>query len=271
MAVSGVLAQFDIAGRAAFVTGAAAGLGLAIAETLIAAGANVTLVDRNAELVARQAARLGCGHAVADVTDRAALDNAFVTHLTAHGRLDILFANAGLGGGPGVRTLAGQPDETRSIDHLDYCEWDEVIAVNLTGAFNTVRAGAALMKAHGSGGSIVITSSNAATLNERIVGLPYMPAKAGVSHLARQAALELAERNIRVNSIAPGPFRTDIAGGRMHDPTIRRGWQKLVPLGEVADPEWIKPLALFLASDASRFITGAEIVIDGGMSLGRIG
>jgi NAD(P)-dependent dehydrogenase (short-subunit alcohol dehydrogenase family) len=271
MAVDGVLAQFDIEGRTALVTGAAAGLGVSIAEALVAAGAKVTLVDRNPEMVARQAARLGCGHAVADVTDRAELGDAFLAHLAAHARLDILFANAGIGGGPGVRTLAGKPDESRSIDRFGDREWDEVIAVNLTGAFNTVRAGAAAMKSHGSGGSIVVTSSNAATLNERIVGLPYMPAKAGASHLARQAALELAEHKIRVNSIAPGPFRTDIAGGRMHDPDIRNSWQKLVPLGQVADPEWIKPLALFLASDASRFITGAEIVIDGGMSLGRIG
>lgn len=85
--------------------------------------------------------------------------------------------------------------------------------------------------------------------------------------LAIGEALELARYRIRVNAIAPGPFKTNIAGGRMNDPDVYRGWQSRVPLNQVADPECIKPLALFLASDASRYVTGAQIVIDGGMSL----
>lgn len=269
--MNSVTAQFGIAGRGAVVTGAASGLGLAMAEAMVAAGALVTLVDVDADGVRRAAVRLGTAYAVADVTDRGEIGGAFVQHLDAFGSLGILFANAGISGGPGLNTVAGERCEERALDRIDPAEWDRVVAINLTGVFNTVRAGAAIMKERGAGGSIVITSSNAATLNERIVGFPYMPAKAGASHLARQAALELAEHKIRVNSIAPGPFETGIAEGRMKDPKVRAEWQKFVPLGLVADPEWIKPLALYLASDASRFVTGAEIVIDGGMSLGRFG
>lgn len=126
------------------------------------------------------------------------------------------------------------------------------------------------MKKHGRGGSIVATSSNAAIMCEPIVGLPYMPAKAGVAHMVRHLALELAEFRIRVNAIAPGPFVTNIGGGWLKkDPQARKAWDANVPLGRVAEPEQIKPLALFLASDASDYMTGAHLVIDGGMSLGK--
>lgn len=271
MDLTGVLGQFDIAGRSAIVTGGGSGLGLAICETLAEAGAHLTLVDRDEARGAREAARLGARFAPADITDRERLRSAFDAHVAALGGLDILFANAGIGGGAGVRGLSGDHNPARAIDMLDGADWDAVIAVNLTGTFNTIRLGAAAMKASGKPGSIIVTTSNAAIVNELIVGLPYMPAKAGAAHLARQAALELAPHRIRVNAIAPGPFVTDIAGGRMKDAAIREGWRRHVPLGEVADPEWIKPLALYLASDASRYVTGTQIVIDGGMSLGMIG
>jgi NAD(P)-dependent dehydrogenase (short-subunit alcohol dehydrogenase family) len=266
--MNSVLRQFDIAGRSAIVTGGGCGLGFAIGEALSAAGAHVTVIDCEAQSGARAAEKLGGRFELADISDRAALGRAFARHVEAFGGLDILFANAGVGGGPGVERLEGGYDPTRAMDAFPADEWDKVVGINLTGTFNTLRYGAKAMKMTGKGGSIVVTTSNAAILNELVVGLAYLPAKAGAAHLARQAALELAPHKIRVNAMAPGPFVTNIANGRMHILEIRRGWQRRVPLGEIADPECIKPLALFLASDASRYVTGAQIVIDGGMSLG---
>jgi NAD(P)-dependent dehydrogenase (short-subunit alcohol dehydrogenase family) len=119
-------------------------------------------------------------------------------------------------------------------------------------------------------GSIIATSSNAAIINEPIVGTPYMPAKAGVAHLVRNVALELAEYGIRVNAIAPGPFVTNIGGGALTDPVVRAAWDSRVPLGRIAETWQIKPLALYLASDASSYMTGAQLVIDGGHVLGEL-
>jgi NAD(P)-dependent dehydrogenase (short-subunit alcohol dehydrogenase family) len=124
------------------------------------------------------------------------------------------------------------------------------------------------MKAQRSG-RIVVTTSVASFRAESWVGTPYMPAKAGAAHLVRQAALELARYNITVNAIAPGAFATNIGGGQLKVPAVSMAMGKRIPLGRVAQPEEVKGLALFLASPASAFITGAEIQIDGGSSLGR--
>jgi len=119
-------------------------------------------------------------------------------------------------------------------------------------------------------GSIVATSSNAAVFNESIVGMPYMPAKAGVMHMVRHVALELAEFGIRVNAIAPGPFVTNIGGGWLRDPAVKAAWDSSVPLGKIAVTDQIKPLALYLASDASSYMTGSHVVIDGGAMIGML-
>ena len=129
-----------------------------------------------------------------------------------------------------------------------------------------------IMKASGKGGSIIATASNAGLVSEPIVGMPYMPAKAGVLHMVRHLALELAEFRIRVNAIAPGPFVTNIGGGWVkNDPVARAAWDAIVPLGKMAETDQIKPLALLLASDASDYMTGSHVVIDGGMMLGKFG
>ncbi|HWX85534.1 MAG TPA: SDR family oxidoreductase [Xanthobacteraceae bacterium] len=100
------------------------------------------------------------------------------------------------------------------------------------------------------------------------MGAPYVAAKAGAAQLVRQAALELARYNITVNAIAPGPFVTNISGGRLRDPAVRAPFEKFSPMRRLCEPDDIKGLALFLASPAAAFITGAQIVIDGGMTLG---
>jgi NAD(P)-dependent dehydrogenase (short-subunit alcohol dehydrogenase family) len=270
------LQQFDIRGRSALVTGAASGIGLAYAEAMAEAGASVTLTDIDADGLDREVERLRAeGHMVqgvtTDVGDCDAVRAAFDAHDFAYGGCDIAFANAGIDPGAGFVTPEGERVPEGQIDNLDIGRWDRSIRINLTGVFYTIREAARVMKATGRGGSIIATSSNAAIVNEPMVGMAYMPAKAGVAHLVRQTALELAAFRIRVNAIAPGPVVTNIGGGWIKkDPAVRRAWDQRVPLGRVAETEQIKPLALYLASDASSYVTGAHILIDGGMSLGRL-
>lgn len=275
-----ILDRFDISGRSAFVTGAASGIGLAYAEAMAEAGASVTLTDIDAEGAEREAARLRAEGYMAradrlDVSDWDQVVAAFDAHAAAYGGLDICFANAGIDTGAGFWNPAGHRNPEGQVDTYDHTRWDKSIAVNLTGVFYTVSNAVRIMKQPGrangrSGGSIIATASNAGFVTEPIVGLPYMPAKAGVLHMVRALGLELADFRIRINAIAPGPFVTNIGGGWLKkDPVARKAWDAIVPLGAVAETEQLKPLALLLASDASDYMTGSHVVIDGGMMLGK--
>ncbi|HTU13132.1 MAG TPA: SDR family NAD(P)-dependent oxidoreductase [Allosphingosinicella sp.] len=276
------LDQFDIRGRSALVTGAASGIGLAYAEVMAEAGARVTLADIDGEGAEREAARIRAegGEARAAVCDVADLDQvarAFDDHVAAYGGCDIAFANAGLDVGNGFWSPEGDRNPAGQIDVYDKARWDKSIGINLTGVFHTVREAARVMKAntvetHGRrGGSIIVTSSNAAEVNEAIVGVPYMAAKAGAKHFMRHAAYELAAYGIRVNAIAPGPFVTNIGDGWVKkNPAAKAAWDELVPVGRMAETYQIKPLALLLASDAGSYMTGSHVMIDGGMQLGPV-
>lgn len=268
------LDQFDIAGRSAFVTGAASGIGLAYAETMAEAWAKVTLTDIDGDAAEREAARLrGEGYEARadrlDVADLAATAAVIDAHVAAYGGLDIAFANAGIDPGAGFWNPAGHRNPDGQIDTYDPEGWNRTMAINLTGVYHTIREAARVMKAGGKPGSIIATSSNAAIVCEAIVGMPYMAAKAGVSHMVRHVAFELAEYRIRVNAIAPGPFVTNIGGGWLKDPVVREAWDKSTPMGKIAETWQIKPLALYLASDASSYVTGSYMLIDGGMALGK--
>jgi len=269
------LDQFNIAGRSALVTGAASGIGLAYAEAMAEAGACVTLTDIDGAGAEREAARLrsegaDVRAATCDVADLAQVAAAFDGHVAAYGGLDITFANAGWDAGHGFWSPAGHRDPQGQIDQYDPERWQRSIAINLTGVFHTIREAVRCMKAGGKRGSIIATASNAGIINEPIVGIPYMPAKAGVLHMVRHTALELAEFGIRVNAIAPGPFITNIGDGWVKkNPAAKLAFDKTIPLGAMAETRQIKPLALLLASDASSFMTGAHVVIDGGVQLGN--
>jgi NAD(P)-dependent dehydrogenase (short-subunit alcohol dehydrogenase family) len=270
------LEQFDITGRSAIVTGAGSGIGLAYAETMAEAGAKVTLTDVDPAAAEREAARLRSEGYEAradqlDVRDRTRTREVFDAHEAAYGGLDIAFANAGLGLGPGFWNPNGHRDPEGQIDTYNPEMWDTIIAINLTGAYNTMREAARLMKKGGKPGSIIATSSNAAVVCEPIVPMPYMPSKAGVSHMVKHMAFELGEYRIRVNAILPGPFATNIADGSLKDPVVRKAWDDSTLMGKIGDPHQLKPLALYLASDASSYVTGAQMLIDGGMALGRFG
>ena len=266
---------FNIAGQGAIVTGAGSGLGLAIAEALAESGAHVTLLDVDAARVTAETERLkGQGHSVraevVDVSDHSALERAFDAALAAHGRLDIVFANAGVDSGPGFVSGwfgARQRNPAGALESYTDERWNRVIDVNLTGVFATLRAAARLMKAQRSG-KLIVTTSVAGYQCEPAIGLAYMAAKAGAAHLMRCVAQELAAFNITVNAIAPGFFVTNIGGGHAKNPEVQRAMAALVPMHRVGFPQDIRGLALFLASPASEYITGQEIIIDGGWGLG---
>ncbi len=254
---------FDVSGRIVFVTGAASGLGLAYSEVLAENGAHVVMTDIDAPALAERASTLGAaGYAVEtivlDVAQTAALREAIASTAKRHGRLDVVFANAGISAGTGPFTEAG------AILNVSLDKWREVVEINLTSIFATIQAAARPMIEQ-RGGRIIVTSSIGGMKSEPMVGYAYAATKAGLNNLIRHAAVELAQYNVLVNAIAPGPFRTNIAGGRVKkDPEAAKEFARIVPLGRIAEPEEIKGLALFLASPASSYVTGAVIPIDGG-------
>jgi NAD(P)-dependent dehydrogenase (short-subunit alcohol dehydrogenase family) len=267
---------FDVTGFGTIVTGGASGLGLAYGEALAAAGARVTLIDLDAGAVEAQASRLqteglDVRGAVADVTDHAALDRVIDEAAAHYGRLDVAFANAGIDPGVGfVGAWAGDRRprvEEGALELYTDERWNRVIDINLNGIFATARAAARHMRPRGFG-RIIVTTSLAATRVEPVIGAAYMTAKAGARHLMHTIALELAAYGITVNAIAPGFFITNIGGGHAHNPDVQAAVGKDIPMHRVGWPDDIKGLALFLAAPASEYITGQEIVIDGGWGLG---
>jgi NAD(P)-dependent dehydrogenase (short-subunit alcohol dehydrogenase family) len=269
-------AIFDVGGLAVAVTGGASGIGLGYAEALAEHGGRVTILDIDERSLDREVQRLrSAGYDVrgarVDVTDHAALDAAIDDAAATYGRLDVVFANVGVDPGPGfVGAWAGATrprNEEGALEHYTTERWSRAIDVNLTGIFATMRAAARHMRPQRSG-RIIVTTSVASTKNEAVIGAAYMAAKAGAAHLMRNVALELAAYGITVNAIAPGWFVTNIGGGHAHDLDEQAAVAREIPMHRVGWPEDLKGLALFLASPASAYITGQEIVIDGGWRLG---
>jgi NAD(P)-dependent dehydrogenase (short-subunit alcohol dehydrogenase family) len=267
---------FSVADHGVVVTGGASGIGLGYAEALAANGARVTILDVDSARIDAETRRLAAqgwtvrGELV-DVRDHAAIDRAFDAALAAHGRLDVVFANAGIDSGPGfVGSWSGtqrprNPDG--ALERYSDERWNHVIDVNLNGIFATLRAGARLMRPQRSG-RMIITTSVAAYQCEPAIGSAYMAAKAGAAHLMRAVALELAADNITVNAIAPGFFATNIGGGHAKAASVQQAMSKVIPMHRVGFPADIAGLALFLASPASAYLTGQQISIDGGWALG---
>jgi NAD(P)-dependent dehydrogenase (short-subunit alcohol dehydrogenase family) len=251
---------FDVAGLRTVVTGAASGLGLAMAEVMAAGGARVTLADLDADRLDDVAARLGgdVRTAAVDVSDPGAVERLFADVAEAQGGVDVAFANAGISLEPGV------VDERGGLENLDLDAWDTVLGVNLNGVLFTMREAARHMKRQGSG-RIVVTASTAGFGTDPMVGYSYSATKAAVIILVRQAALELARHGVHVNAIAPGPFRTNIGGDAA--PIPHEAWNDIVAIGRMAEPDELKGVALLLASPASSFMTGAVVPVDGGQLL----
>jgi NAD(P)-dependent dehydrogenase (short-subunit alcohol dehydrogenase family) len=257
---------FDVRGVRVAVTGAASGLGFAMAEVLADCGAHVTLADVDADRLEASTRSLTARGAVArsfvvDVSDEDQVWALVDDVVAAEGGLDVVFANAGIAAVPGFAVDGGQLLET-----VERSDWDRVLRVNLDGVLFTMKHAAAAMKRQGSG-RIVVTSSNAGLRAEPEVCYGYVAAKAAIVNVVRQAALELAPHGVHVNAICPGPFKgTRIGGGVTENPTpeFEHMWARTVPLGRMGDPEELKGLVLLLASPASSFMTGAAYLIDGG-------
>jgi NAD(P)-dependent dehydrogenase (short-subunit alcohol dehydrogenase family) len=249
---------FDVRDTRVVVTGAASGLGFAMAEVMSDCGARVTLADVDRagleEVTARLADRGGRVRAwPVDVSDADEVERLF----EEQGGVDVVFANAGISLEPGV------VDPEGGLGAFDRRRWDRVLGVNLNGVVFTMKAAAERMKRQGSG-RIVVTASTAGLRADPLVGYSYSAAKFAVIGLVRQAALELAPHGVHVNAIAPGPFHTRIGG----DTEIPDGvWESVVALGRMAEPEELKPVVLLLGSSASSFMTGAVVPVDGGQML----
>ena len=266
---------FSVAGLRTVITGGASGIGLAIAEAMVVNGARVALIDLDEERLAQARSRLAdiagardaCVGLAADVADADALRAAFEASVQALGGLDVAFVNAGIGGGPGWLRGDDSRNPERLFEDLPHAQWDRVMQVNVDAAFHTMQLAVRAMKPQGRG-RIVVTASCSASKVEQRVGTPYVVSKAAVGHLVRQAALELVRYGITVNAIAPGPFITNISGGRLRDPEARAPFERDIPMHRLGEAQDVQGVALFLASPAARYMTGAQVLVDGGFTLG---
>lgn len=259
---------FSVDRKRAIVTGGASGIGLAIVEALAENGATVAIIDYNNEAAEREAAKLRkAGYFVQAFQGDVSSDDfrqIMKGVLEKLGGLDIIFANAGITGGAGPAVAT---DSAGQFERIALPDWNRTLAVNLTGVINTLSVVIPTMKAQKSG-KIILTASVAGLRACPTVGYAYTASKAAVALIASELALELAPHGIHVNGLAPGPFKTNIAGGRFHIVAIEADEASSVPLGRVADPSEIAGVALLLASNASSFITGTVIVVDGGRIAG---
>jgi 2-deoxy-D-gluconate 3-dehydrogenase len=248
----------DLSGRAAIVTGGAMGIGLGIVRRLHEAGASVVIADLDpgaAEQVAEELRAKRDDSAVsirADVSDPEDVTRMVGTTVETFGGVDILVNNAG------IFPMVPMAD-------LDLDTFQRVLGVNLTGLYLCTKAASARMIDQGRGGRIVnITSIDA--LHPSMVGLAHYDAsKHGAWGFTKNVALELAPHDIRVNAIAPGGIRTPGVGDV--DEETLKGFEAMVPMGRMGDPDEIGRAALFLASELSSYMTGAQIVVDGGRLL----
>jgi NAD(P)-dependent dehydrogenase (short-subunit alcohol dehydrogenase family) len=259
---------FRVDDLVAVVTGGANGIGASMVAALAENGAEVIVLDREQQALAAaissyRARRLPVSGLAIDLCDRPAVRRAFVDLAREHGRIDVVFANAGITAGPGFVTPGMDRDAAGAIENIPDALWRRVVATNLTAVFTTLQAAAVPMKA-ARRGRMIVTSSIAAAKTSPTVGTPYVVTKAGVAHLVRQVASELAGYNILVNAILPGPFLTS-----MTTPELEEGFKRASPIHRAGRLDEIQGLALFLASPASSFVTGAHYVIDGGTLLGR--
>jgi NAD(P)-dependent dehydrogenase (short-subunit alcohol dehydrogenase family) len=250
-----VLDRFRLDGKVALVTGGARGLGRVIADALASAGADVALTARQAdhaqraaEVIAHTSARKTLGIA-AEVTERSSVEAMVAEVLNSLGRIDILVNNAGV-------NIRGP------IEELSEEDWDAVVDTNLKGPWLCCRAVAPILKKQKWGRVINVSSMlGEISLPGRS---PYASSKGGLTLLTKTLALEWARDGINVNALCPGPFATEINTPLLNDPAARAQMEANVPLGRWGDPGELGPSAVFLASEASSFMTGATLFIDGG-------
>jgi NAD(P)-dependent dehydrogenase (short-subunit alcohol dehydrogenase family) len=252
-------------GKRAVITGAASGIGEATARLFVAEGASVLLADVDSGRGSRLAAELGerAAFLPTDVSAEADVDNAVSTCVRLFGGLDVMFNNAGVPGSMG------------RIEDIDVAAWDRTVGVHLRGVFLGIRAAARIMRPQGTG-SIINTSSTAA-FRANMAGHDYSAAKAAIKQLTVTAANELGEHGVRVNAVCPGAVATAIFGraagldGDAAQRTvtfIASALADAAPIRRTGQPADIAEAVLWLASDASSFVNGQAIAVDGGLLTG---
>lgn len=247
----------QLSGKVAVVTGAASGMGRAIAETFAAAGAKVVLADWN-EAGGQEAVRAITNEGreavffQVDVSQVTQVRELVAFAVGRYGRLDVMVNNAGV-------ALLGQDGPVAEVSEET---WEKVININLKGVYLGMKYALPQMVAQG-GGVIINTASIAG-----LVGFPglaaYCASKGGIIQLTRATALDYAAHNVRVNAICPGVIRTAMTTNLLADPEVSRRLQEATPLRRFGEPVDVAQAALYLASDASAFVTGTVLVIDGG-------
>jgi NAD(P)-dependent dehydrogenase (short-subunit alcohol dehydrogenase family) len=251
------LSLFDLRGKKALVTGGAVGIGRACATALARAGADVAIVDidtASAEATVAELKELGSQsiHVACDVSDEAQVAAMVGAVVAAYGRLDIAVNNAGI-------FIPGDDEAQRKAD------WDRVIGVNLTGVWLCATAEARQMMAQSpAGGKIINTASMAAKIVSDANG-SYAAAKAGVVHLTRTLAASWGAYNINVNSFSPSYVMTPLESGKSDE--TRQWIRETTPVGHVERPDDLQGPIIFLASAASDYITGHDLLVDGGHTL----
>ncbi len=245
--------------RVAVVTGAARGIGLAVARRFLADGYRVALLDIDAATLAQSFAGLAAGERAlgveCDVAEPRQVAAAVDRVAARFGRIDALVNNAGIA-------------VFKPILETTYEEWARVIAVNLTGPFLCTQACAPVMLANG--GGAVVNVGSISGLRASTLRVAYGTSKAALMHLTKQQAAELAERGIRVNAVAPGPVDTAMAKA-VHTPDIRAGYHDAIPLNRYGTEEEIAAAVAFLCSDAASYVNGQTLAVDGGFDASGIG
>jgi NAD(P)-dependent dehydrogenase (short-subunit alcohol dehydrogenase family) len=244
-----------LGGKHAVVTGGASGIGLAVCRRFADEGAKVTVIDVDGDGGNRAASDVGGFAYEADVCDAEAMRRVMREAADRMGGLSILVNNAGVG------NLA-------PLEKHDAEAWDRIVRVNLTGVFNCLKAALPLLRA-GGGGSVVNNSSGSGPRPTRYE-LPYSAAKAGVIALTQGAAQEWGPE-IRVNCVSPGVIRTPLTEPLFEMPGVLEPVIRSTPLARTGTAEEVADVILFLASDLSRFVTGQNLVVDGGMALPQAG
>ena len=249
----------DTTGRVAVVTGAARGIGLAVARRFLGDGYGVALLDIDAETLARTAAALVPGERVlaieCDVAEPRAVQAAIDRVAARFGRIDALVNNAGVA-------------VFKPILETSYEEWARVIAVNLTGPFLCTQACAPVMLANG--GGAVVNIGSISGLRASTLRVAYGTSKAALMHLTKQQAAELGGRGIRVNAVAPGPVDTAMAK-QVHTADIRADYHDAIPLNRYGSEDEIAAAVAFLCSDAASYVNGQTLAVDGGFGAAGIG
>jgi NAD(P)-dependent dehydrogenase (short-subunit alcohol dehydrogenase family) len=249
-----VLDSFDLSGRVAVVTGGNRGLGEAWVQSLVDVGASVVIAARDDERSRQTAERIGdCVDTVhLDVRDARDVRRALATIVGRHGRVDILVNNAG--------TCIHRPALDVTED-----EWDQVMDVNVNGLWRCSQTFGRHMIERGGGVIVNIGSISAQIVNRPQMQPAYNASKAAVHQLTKSLAAEWAPLGVRVNALAPGYTKTEMAA--VDRPEFRARWIDDAPMQRYAMPDEYGPALVFLASDASSFMTGATLVVDGGYTL----